>query len=439
MAAEARYVLFETLRGVPLSKSIPVLRSLSPTIVSTPSKIMSPNALRRSTLILHMGTASLLGGCDRGSAPTKGSPEATLSVAPEVHYRATDKTEPFNERSIVLGREDGSAHIIDAQNAHVLIYDSSGTFQMVLGRRGKGPGEFQMPWIGGWKGDTAWIYDPFVNRLTFVADRAFAGTQAMPARPAPIRPERPDRQILRLEDNSFIWIVPDSQSASGEARTAPGRDFVVRFDLAGKPHDTIATYSCAQAALIDQGPGGITVIGRSLTTCDMTTVDARGKFLYHLSGLSPTSDDSAAFTITRWSPQGVVWKKSFTYTPRKLSRGFADSAAFRRLEPVSPKGVSKTLQSALADAYMTQVYHPEVYEAATNTDGTLYLERRIESTGTTWMAVSASGENLGSFQLPADARIMAAVGPLIWTLERDDEGQTEIVRYRVGQRQSPIE
>lgn len=69
------------------------------------------------------------------------------ALVPEVSIGETDGPEEYlfgSVRAITVD-DDQNVYILDGQASHVRVYDSAGTYVATLGRRGEGPGEFQVP------------------------------------------------------------------------------------------------------------------------------------------------------------------------------------------------------------------------------------------------------------------------------------------------------
>src|SRR3954464_7919991 len=52
------------------------------------------------------------------------------------------------------------------------IYDATGKKTATFGRKGSGPGEFRRATWFGWTGDTLWVYDTDLRRVTYVSPAA---------------------------------------------------------------------------------------------------------------------------------------------------------------------------------------------------------------------------------------------------------------------------
>jgi hypothetical protein len=355
-----------------------------------------------------------------------------LPLTDTIRFNTTEDGEPLMIRVVVAGGEDGRTYIVHPQGAKVLVYRADGTFDRAIGRRGKGPGEFHNIWTTGWTGDTVWIYDGYPNRVTYLHGSAVSGIETVP-RPSSMPRNWPDREVFRLADSTFVWTIP-LRPAGSYMDLDPTPIVVLHTDHTGAPKDTIAKYTCVRDAVSGKSPtGGPSVADRPITTCDITTADARGEFVYHLSRLVPTGSDTTHFTITRWKPGGVVWTRNVPFTPRKLTKGFSDTAAAMRLANYTMRGTTDLARASLmGDAQLTQVYHPEVYDAATGVDGTLFLQRKIDTDYSIWTMMKPDGQMAGSIRLAPGERVLAANGPFVWVSGRDADGQLEVVRYRIG-------
>jgi hypothetical protein len=82
--------------------------------------------------------------------------------------------------------------IIAAQrmDGNLRVFDASGRLQKVLGRPGAGPREFGSIGMSGWTGDSLWVHDGSLARLTFVrADVTLGEPRPLPSVPAAALPK----------------------------------------------------------------------------------------------------------------------------------------------------------------------------------------------------------------------------------------------------------
>lgn len=154
---------------------------------------------RRPSIILAAAVATALAACGGGDAGgTGGEGVAVDTVAGvertlwpraggEVLYRGVDTVATigaaFGGEGLVLasvpgGRTGlaadgrGTLWVLDAGERRIHRFDSAGTRTASWGRRGEGPGELEAPGgLTAGPGDSVWVYDWRLDRLTVFADR----------------------------------------------------------------------------------------------------------------------------------------------------------------------------------------------------------------------------------------------------------------------------
>ena len=116
---------------------------------------------------------SLACGTDRpGGQSDVVSEEVALwetEPAPHLTLRSTDGGDTLNFAYAVDGvsTRDGGVALVDLRGPSIVFFDSTGMRVRVVGRRGKGPGEFLAPvWIGHCLGDTLFVWDRMLMRLS---------------------------------------------------------------------------------------------------------------------------------------------------------------------------------------------------------------------------------------------------------------------------------
>ena len=63
----------------------------------------------------------------------------------------------------------GTLALFQGQDATVRFFDPEGNLLGSVGRRGSGPGEFESLIRGGWVGDTLWVSDLQLSRITLIS------------------------------------------------------------------------------------------------------------------------------------------------------------------------------------------------------------------------------------------------------------------------------
>lgn len=138
------------------------------------TKPVSIPAVRFAALVV--AAVALFLGCGKDTAPRDRSPagaesSGALSVAAEPSLDLATTAAVFDTAlGLVAWVAVTDAHslvVADRGSGRIVILDSTGTVSQLLGREGTGPDEFQDPtWIGHCGGDTLFVWDRILSRLT---------------------------------------------------------------------------------------------------------------------------------------------------------------------------------------------------------------------------------------------------------------------------------
>lgn len=164
---------------------------------------------------LALVVAALISGCDRSAPPPAVAPRWAVSEGPMVSI--ADSTVPrgheFNGISSARRLEDHGLLVANAGAAELELFDSAGRFQRAIGRKGRGPGDFEtMISVFAWRADSIAVYDAGNVRWT-ILDPALAVTRMSAA---------PDPRILQP-----TWLYHGAMVNDGVTDSVPGWVFAV--------------------------------------------------------------------------------------------------------------------------------------------------------------------------------------------------------------------
>ncbi len=124
----------------------------------------------------------------------------------------------FTSVTDVLVAHDGSLFVLEQGVPRILALNPDGQPRGEIGRPGEGPGELSRPARIGLLGDTLWILDTRLRRLS-----RFLGSDLISSEPLPevpqLHPERNSRISDLLADGRFlltsdVWLPPDAPDAA---------------------------------------------------------------------------------------------------------------------------------------------------------------------------------------------------------------------------------
>ncbi|MGH7461063.1 MAG: 6-bladed beta-propeller [Longimicrobiales bacterium] len=117
------------------------------------------HALRRAA---RCGALLATFGCSASSAePPALTASATLSIG-----ALDDPRYAFSQIEGISVGPDGHIFVLQHQDANIRVYDSTGVFVRLIGRRGMGPGEFSLPTKMWWSAGSFWVADGNLLRAT---------------------------------------------------------------------------------------------------------------------------------------------------------------------------------------------------------------------------------------------------------------------------------
>lgn len=197
---------------------------------------------RRTTgWVATLWAVAALQGCGDGGRP---GAEAGVSdgwaIGPPTVVVAQGPGADFYDVSGVVRLSDGRLVVADGGSSEVRYFAPDGTHLHSVGRRGEGPGEFALiQAVGPAGGDSVWVYDYGVQRVTILApDGATARTMQVTP------PLSAGAMVGRRSDGTFvlsqIWgsgdpSLPMSEGLAREPAVA------VAYDGEGRLLDTLAS------------------------------------------------------------------------------------------------------------------------------------------------------------------------------------------------------
>jgi hypothetical protein len=325
---------------------------------------------------------------------------------------------------------DGSMFVVQPAGREVRVFDSQGRYVRTIGREGGGPGEFNSAGRIGLRGDTLWVSDIQLSRLTLFSrtgDVLDALTISGPMIPEiSTRPTPPST----LAADGTILAGPLTSS-----RDDLGWIPVVRMDRRGNLIETFG-------ALRDEPPFRLqgTIDGREMRAMVTRPVQMSG-----LWAVSPvdgsviivdrpiaTGDGEARFRVQRLrSASDTIFNRNYLYTPKRIPQAGIDSILGRGAilgdSPVPPEMLRQ-----YRDQLGPLRYDAPISQLVAGRDGTIWLRREdLGLQQVDWLVLDDSGEPIAVFQTPASLRILQAERDRVWAEETDDLDVPYLVRYQV--------
>lgn len=342
---------------------------------------------------------------------------------------------------------DGLVYAVDRLDCRIRVYDPTAHLVRFIGRRGRGPGEFESPPLFGIVGDTVWTYDRRSRRLTLF-DRN--GRVISNARVARIEVPVPDVTSMKgILDP--VLMRPDGRllsSVGGYIGGGPPKQDVldtlqnpeVEWDASGRVLDTVAWYP---APYVGGNAGYITIEGQifgiPLPPSDRPSrlLLAEGQIVVDRSTATSAGVDSLSVTRTSFSGD-TVYHRAFRYTPVGYSPDVLDSIAWRHSSPAISPGGAPAKRSPVAERTVRAsmrfpAYQPPVQDALVGASGGVWLRREDRGEATyDWVVIDPDGRARGVVRLPRAVRPAWARDDRVLTVSTDSAGVPWLVELQLG-------
>lgn len=320
-------------------------------------------------------------------------------------------------------------------DAQIRVYSQRGAELFRFGRKGAGPGEFQM--LGGyvgWVGDTLWATDVALRRLTFI---------------------HPDGTLMRTVSNpapnSASRVIPASAPRQGEMYiTGIGSNGTAMAfsSLVGVPVPSLwrTDPKALQSTIWVQSLDGTEATFLGFEP-NRTNGCSEGAYSYYqfacpltLTAFSPTADryvvarpgrvtaKEGSYWLTVVSARGdSLLHRQFRYSGTPTTVAFIDSsraACKARESAPARKSACDDVSHSPQFRYLHRVF--------LGLDQTIWLELRPDSSGRHWLILNARGETIGQVTLPPTFFLWSASRSSVWGTESDSDDVESVVRYRIG-------
>lgn len=331
----------------------------------------------------------------------------------------------------------GYVFVTQPRDAVVKRFKTDGTYLGPIGRRGDGPGEFQMPTRVGWRADSLWVYDFRHGRVSLFSSEG----EFLDSYPSVYDPER------------FPFL------ATGPAAVLPGREMVVRpvfpDHAASQAPDTVSVlvttsegtdpaalvtlsvaHSIASVPVEVDGRTRAAVIPEPFSDDPLWAVSADGGLLAVVNREAADASAELGLLLVRPATRDTVAHVSVPRSAEPFTRERLQAYVESRMEGAAAQ-LSESEASEFRRALEREIHQPEYLPLAES----VFVDGRhrtwVESTGSenggntgigedgengvsTWEVFDARGGALGKVRVPADVQLLEAAAGFAWGLSTDD-------------------
>ena len=333
----------------------------------------------------------------------------------------------------------GEAFVLDGSDPFIKIVSRNGRVVRLMGRVGSGPGEFRQPTRLGWRGDTLWVIDPALKRVTFFDDRGRAlNTLQLSAKVYPPFVGTDVFAITRdgaivvaasanlYEERPFGFSPPTQIGAFVATRAGVITRSLVFFQ---RQHSSI------RLSVLVNGTSGHFYLDQPFRDDPLFEAARDGSAVVIVNRLVGETRVAPTFTVTKLSTMGdTIFSRNIAYSPRTLDNDTYSAVLERIRHPPVRPGTSLDFDDGeLRQSINRPKVLPPVDAVILSKDGRTWLRRETTSASprVEYLILGPTGLPEAVVAIPSNERVVEADGKTAWTITRDADDVPILSVYRI--------
>jgi hypothetical protein len=306
----------------------------------------------------------------------------------------------------VARTEDGSVLVLDGKAAHVVELTPDGQPRRTYGRRGSGPGELSAPYQFGVHGDSVWIGDARLRRLTvFARGNGSSRTMSLDRYTGADRGAWAPEAML--SDGSLLALEQRATTAQGVPAA------LRRFRSDGRSEHMLSVPPYASWEFIDDH-GSRRRRVHPLQFRTARSYARNGAYVAFVTA-HPDADSSHAYIeIVRHAiADGTVLRRRVAYEPRPVTSQWLDHLVDTLLATSQPATRTRAREELASTGTL-----PPIRGVMAATDGSVWFGR-ADQPGNEWVEVVDAVAPPRRVELPVGFLPFDVRGDSMWGIHRD--------------------
>lgn len=341
--------------------------------------------------------------------------------------------EAFGRIPDLLVNDSGWIIIPDQQVPALLVHAPDGSRLATIGRRGQGPGEFQVITGVGWRGDTAWVYDRRLGRISLISpDLEIARSADVPDFPPRLTIDGVEALtssplvLAAPDDSQFVVKIYPRGPAASQAEL-PGVIYA-RLGPAQSVEELIAHHALSRSSYFINVPGytGGGSYPFAIDPIYEIADDASRSVLVQVSFDDP---EAPLLEVTAFDAAGdTIYVRSYPMQGEVIPPAVRDSAI--------NAGASR-LPSSAAREYRKGAFVPPIYppikRVAIADNGAVWVWERTQSGDKeNYFIIDPEGSPFGRVTFPRGTQVEVIRGQKVWAIVRDELDVQSVGRFVIS-------
>lgn len=366
--------------------------------------------------------------------------EGTMEGVPRLHAAPEMRIDGYEADLVPINwvgvASDGTVAVLQSQDRVVRFFDPSGTPIGALGGEGKGPGEFVSLARAGWKADTLWVSDPWLDRVTLISPERVLLRTLLPlviARPLPedssSLPTFPSVAPYAVYERDSMLVTAIPAAADPRAEALGGLP-LLRVSQEGWIRRVVTVVPRSEGILnIPLPDGGIAVAHTPYFPHPQWAVSPDGRVIAIVT-TTLRGGDQGFITVVMVNEEGAeLFKREFPFEGVPIPQHVADSVLRVRAERARIPEARRAYESDVRD--LVPPVYPPVRELVVGNDHRIWIGLRATEQGRPWLVLDEGGVPAGIVTMPPNSSVRAANADYVWAVERDEFDVGSVIRYRL--------
>jgi hypothetical protein len=342
----------------------------------------------------------------------------------------------------------GTIAIANIMAAQLILVDRDMRRIQVMGHAGDKPGDISTVQRLGWIGDSLWVVDASLRRVTvFAPDRSVARVA-----PFPLSAEGPPgTAVVNYGSGHMAPII---------VAVYPGGDLLLdeislngmlghgmhllRESNGGEYRASMGVHTPPEGECQLPKDGFRFTVTRPFCRAPPPALAQNGRFIANVA-FPPGNADSAQYVVTNVNARGdTIYHRSYPFSALPVTARELDSAVAHGVEQVNGLRALEAVSDADVQSYTERVrssashiHAPILAPVLVGNDGTVWLELFTADSVRHWVELDPAGTPASTFTVPLNVHLLQAQHGTAWGQERLADSTVNIVRYRIGPATTP--